>query len=1019
MQLFISFVRPVVCFLLPAILLGIQSEVSAQAKTAQGEPAQDFVKRLRSAEYFDLAISYLDRLDKYPSVDSDFITAAPLEKAETYIQAAVVARTSDARDERFQQAEEQIQEFLKNHAAHRRASEARAQLGRLRMFRASQFMTSDIDDAKRKKARELYMAAAKTFDGVINDLKSKLEAMKGARIDSSKEPDKAKARDQYRYEFLMAKHNAGEARLMAADTFDKPETQGKKQLEEALVLYTDLSEKYEAYVQGATAFYSRGKVEKMLGNQDAAIESFTRMLEQADADELREAKMGATVGLMQIDLGAKKPKYANAIKQGAPLEKTLRPNERRSLVAQELRVELARAYLAKNKDTAKGGNANERKRALTDARKLLLEAKKIPGPHVDQTTQLLESLGIDTSKPEEVAELPTADDPQNFADALNASRQLIQSMTTLQGQLDGLKKQGGKPDQLEVLQKSIQDARTTGIIVLRRGLTMIRSDTDSAEVNETRQFLAFLLMQENNFRDSFVVGDFLAHFAPGTDVGLRGGLIALNSAQQLITSGEGDSSLWVSKLQLLGDHLVKTWPDDPKAASAQNIMIVMVMEEGDLDKAKKLIQEMPAGADQAKFQRLLGQLWWNESLRLRGENKEKEADAVLPIAAKELRAGLEKIAGGLVGEEAMKAALVLAKIQLRQDKPAEAVKTLDHPKFGAITIMKKLDAPDQDFLFDLYRTELQAVVGEMTTSDGSNEKLLERASDSIDNMLKAANNEEGKKRLISTFRVLAADIKSQIATAPPVRQAKLIDAFNIFLARISEITDDDATLQWVGQTLMGMAESSMPATQVKAQGQAAELLKTASSTFEELKTKPNASTSITFMLGKTKRLIGDYSGALKEFREILQAKPTMIDAQEEAALTYEQWAAELPPKLAPNAYRSALSGGKKKIVWGWGKISAMAQRNKAFRDRFFNARYHIANCRYLQGKTAKDPKVIAQAIKDITGLTTLYPDMGGPQRWAQFNALLKKIQKEAGQPQTGLPKPPAAANGPVENNEAA
>ncbi|TWT86349.1 hypothetical protein [Neorhodopirellula pilleata] len=974
--------------------------------TAQGEPASDFVKRLRAAEYFDLAISYLDRIDQYPGVDSDFITSVPLEKATTYIDAAVVARTAAQRDERFENAENELQTFLKNHPNHARASEARSQLGKLRMFRASQFMIGDVDDEKRKKARELYQAASTTFDNIIEDLKGKLESMKGARIDAQKEPEKAALREQYRFEFLMAKHNAGEARLMAAETFDDPAKNATKQLEEALALYTDLSEKYEAYVQGATAFYSRGRVEQALGKRAPALESYTRMLEQSDADELREAKIGATVGMMHLHMTEKEPKFDEAIKAGEPIEKTLRPNEKRLQSAQDLRLELARAYVAKSK--AKGTKPNDAKRATTDARKLLIDLKKVPGTHVDATTKLLEELGIDSAASEEVAEMPTADDPKSFDEAIASARQLIQSVQTLSDQLAEMKKQDPKSEPVQALEKSISEARQTGIVILRRGLAMINQETASDQANEARQFLAFLLLQEQQFRDSFVVGEFLSRFAPGTDVGLRGGLMALSSAQQIISSEGSGNDHWVGQLRTLGAHLVKTWPDDPKAASAQGIMIVMVMEKGDLPEAQKLVDEMPEGTEQAKFRRLLGQLYWNESLRLRGEKKEPQADATLPKAADQLTKGLNGLTDGLAGEEAMKAALVLAKVHLRQDKPDEAVKVIDHPKYGAITLAKKLKEESEDFLFDLYRTELQAVVGQMTASNGSssgdNEKLLKRASDSIDQLRKTAKGDEGQNKLIGTFRILAADIRGQIESATPDRKAKLIDAFNIFLARISDITNDDATLQWVGQTLLGMAESAIPPGQTKAEGQAAQLLDTAAKTFNELKDKPDAPESIRFMLGRVERLRGNYSDALKELRVILTAKPTMIDAQEEAALAYEQWAATLPPKFAPSAYRSALSGGKEKIVWGWGKISQMAQRNPAFRERFFNARYHVALCRYLQGKASGDAAVTKQAIKDITSLVVLYPDMGGEEQRAKFDALLKQIQQAAGEPVTGLPQ---------------
>lgn len=973
---------------------------------AQGEPAADFVKRLRAAEYFELAITYLDRIDQYPGVDSDFITSVPLEKATTHIDAAVVARTAAQRDKRFESAEIELQSFLKNHPSHARASEARSQLGKLRMFRASQFMIGEVDDEKRQKARELYQAAATTFDNIIEDLKGKLESMKGARIDPRKDPGKAALRDQYRFEFLMAKHNAGEARLMAAETFADPAKEATKLLEEALAMYTDLSEKYEAYVQGATAFFSRGKVEQTLGKRAQALESYIQMLEQSDADELREAKIGATVGMMQLHMTEKEPDFEKAIKAGEPIEKTLRPNEKRLQPAQDLRLELARAYVAKSQ--AKGTKPNDAKRATTDARKLLIDLKKVPGTHLDATTELLEELGIDAAATEEVAEMPTADDPKSFDEAFASARQLIQSVQTLSDQLAEMKKQDPDSEPVQALEKSISEARQTGIVILRRGLAMIDQDTAADQANEARQFLAFLLLQEQQFRDSFVVGEFLSRFAPGTDVGLRGGLMALSSAQQIISSEGSGNDHWVEQLQTLGAHLVKTWPDDPKAASAQGIMIVMVMEKGDLPKAQKLVDEMPQGPEQAKFRRLLGQLYWNDSLRLRGEQKEAQADATLPKAADQLTQGLNGLTDGLAGEEAMKAALVLAKVHLRQDQPDQAVKVIDHPKFGAITLANKLNVESQDFLFDLYRTELQAVVGQMTgskeSSGGDNEKLLKRASDSIDQLRKTAKGDEGQKKLIGTFRILASDIRSQIENATPDRKAKLIDAFNIFLARISEITDDDATLQWVGQTLMGMAESAIPPGQTKAEGQAAQLLDTAAKTFEELKGKPDASESIRFMLGRVERLRGNYSNALKELRVILTAKPTMIDAQEEAALAYEQWAATLPPKFAPSAYRAALSGGKENVVWGWGKISQMAQRNPAFRERFFKARYHVALCRYLQGKTSGDAAVTKQAIKDITSLVVLYPDMGGKEQRAKFDALLKQIQQAAGEPVTGLPQ---------------
>jgi tetratricopeptide (TPR) repeat protein len=982
---------------------------------AEGEPAAAFIKQLRAAGYYDLALIYLERLDQYPGVDSAFMTSVPLEKAQTYIDSAIAARSADQRNELFQNAEEQLQSFLKSHPENPRASEARAQLGKLRMFRASQFMIGEVDEDKRQKARELYQAASDTFDAIIEDLKKKIAELQGAKIDAKKEPEKAALRDSYYGEFMMAKHNAGESRLMAAETYVDPAKDGKKQLEEALEIYTDLSQRYGKYVQGLSAYYTRGKVEKTLGKRDLAFESFMRMLELDDIDELRDARIGSATEIIDLLLTGEKVDYAEAIKIGEPLQRSLRPNEQRTQIAQDLRVALARAFLAQNKDEA-NVKPNERKRALSDARKLLIAAKKISGTHDEITSKMLADIGIDADSSEEVATMPTADDPKSFADALTSARVIFQTVQDLTEQVQALTAQGGKDEEIKSLEESLSSARQTGIVILRRGLSMIHSDTETVQINEGRQFLAFLLLQEKYFRDSFVVGNFLANFAPGTEVGLSGGIIALNSAQQIISAEGTGNEYWVNRVKQLGDYLVEKWPNDPKAASAKGVSIIMALDQNDLAEAKRMIDAIPPGVEQAKYQRVLGQFYWNESLKFRRDKQDAEAAKMTEAAASELTKGLEQMQGGDVGEDIMQAAMILAKIRLRQDNPDEAVKVMDHPQYGPITLIKKLDSPQADLLFDLYRTELQAVVGQMTSATGDQEKLLARASESIDKMQANAKDEAGQKKLIDTFRVLAFDIQEQIKNAPLARQKQLIDAFNVFLSRISSIAKDDTTLLWVGQTMLGMAESAIPEGQVKADGQAAELLKTAIGTFETLKQKPNPSDSIPFMLGKSLRLQGEYSAALKEFREILTAKPTMIDAQEEAALAYEQWAAVLPAAYKAEAYRSALSGDKQKIIWGWGKISTMTQQSPAFRERFFVARYHVALCRFQQGQAANDAKVTAQAARDITGLVSLYPDMGGPNQFRQFDSLLKKIQIAIGENPSGLPEPPAPAPAPAAAN---
>ena len=182
---------------------------SSQERINAAEPASDFLKRLRAAGYFDTAITYLDRLDQYSGVDQSMLDAVSLEKAQTFLDAAGGTRNAEMRDEMLLNAETELTEFLKQ-SSHPRVPEARMQLGRLQMVRGMQLMALETDDDKRTRARESFVAAAATFDLIVEQLREKLKEMQGAKIDVDQNPEQAVLRDRYRGEFLLALSSAGE-----------------------------------------------------------------------------------------------------------------------------------------------------------------------------------------------------------------------------------------------------------------------------------------------------------------------------------------------------------------------------------------------------------------------------------------------------------------------------------------------------------------------------------------------------------------------------------------------------------------------------------------------------------------------------------------------------------------------------------------------------------------------------------------------------------------------------------------
>ncbi len=988
---------------LMAIAIG---SAAAAPFSGAGEPAETFLTRLRAANYFDTAILYLDRIGNYPGVDPEFKTAIGLEKAQTYIDAARVSRNSAARNTFLEDASTELDAFLKL-GSHPRQSEARLKLGTLQMFRAAQLMVPSSkgdapDDAKRKEAREGYESAAATFDKIVENLREKLKEMQGANIDAKKNPQQATQRDQYRGDFLQALSMAGEARLQAAKTFTDPGKDGKQGLEDALKMFVDLSEKYDDFPPGAIALMSRGVAQELLAQKEPALDSYIRMLETPDIDALRDAKFQAASGIIRLSLAETPPKYQLAIDRGKSLIDGLRPNERRAPTAMQLQVDLAKAYLVKAKDS-KDQKPADLKRSESEGRQLLIKASKVEGDHVAEATKMLADLGIESST-EEVAELPTAEDPDSVDDAYAKAIELYQASENIAQTISAA---NGKEGVAE-LEKQLAETRSIASRVLSRGLTMINTKTDIELANNARQLLAFLLYQDQRFRDATVVGSFLAKTAPGSEMGMKGGLIARNSLQNLLIQNTSNTRL-VSQLKDLADYTIRVWPDHPETPIFQRLIVELALQDDRFDDARTLINAMADSPTRALLHRKLGLFLYQQSVQTRIAGDDGASEKFQKEAKAELQTGLDAISGALSDDEAMKAALVLVKLHLRADEVDQATKTLNNDKYGPTKVAERLGTSDEAFTSDLYSTQLNLLVQQMTQPGSNTDELIGQASEVMDKLRDSIKGEDASTRLSAIYLRMARDIREQLDTANANQKTKLIQAFRVFLERIAATTEDPATLQWIGQTVMQLAEASMEPTETKASGQAAELLGTAVETFGRLKAKSkDVSLSVDFQLGRAQRLMGDYKGALDTLDPILRQKPNMLNAQMEASLAYEQWAGILPPKYAGNAYESALNGArpdaaKKKVIWGWGKISQLTSSNESFRDMFFESRYHVALCRFLWGKATKETPLIEKSVGDITKVAALYPELGGPEQRKKFDQLLRLIQKELGQKVEGLP----------------
>ena len=137
---------------------------------------------------------------------------------------------------------------------------------------------------------------------------------------------------------------------------------------------------------------------------------------------------------------------------------------------------------------------------------------------------------------------------------------------------------------------------------------------------------------------------------------------------------------------------------------------------------------------------------------------------------------------------------------------------------------------------------------------------------------------------------------------------------------------------------------------------------------------------------------GGLRGGAEILVALLQEHPAMVDAQVEAAYTYQSWAAE-----KPNCLLLAIAGSRKyPEVWGWGEISRRLAGAAEFRDAFCEARYNLALCRCGLAWAARDPQeraeLLARAEEDILTVARLRPDMGGKSWYDKYEALVRAIR---------------------------
>ena len=492
---------------------------------------------------------------------------------------------------------------------------------------------------------------------------------------------------------------------------------------------------------------------------------------------------------------------------------------------------------------------------------------------------------------------------------------------------------------------------------------------------------------------------------------------------------------------------------------AAQIVVASAAESHDADRLVKLIADVPR--DSAKGAEVLhragGALWREIIERRRLPEDVRPAPEILAAwrsrAVEALDAGLAAMpAGGAVSPVAVAGGLARCQIAIEEGDQALAAKLLEHPVWGGWTVLSSGDAAYGSGPL----AENAATVALRFFIQSQQLDKAQQAFDKLEAV--AGTGPEATAKLTNMYLSMGRDLQGQLEALAAKQQATpgatqgnglaesegtalgILAGFEKFLEGVAKRDAKVASQMWVATTYLSLGSGSGSGTVVP-RAKASGYLARAAEVYEGLLKRSGASAgladgadeiarfvpSIRLKLASVYRELGRWDEALGHVDWILSdaKRQNSLDAQIQAAELL-QVAGEKATDGAASArfLREAIAGRKSQggVAWGWGGIANRLARQAAdpkaidARAKFFTARLNVVRCRLaLLAKPGQDrAKLLQMAFNDVAVTYRLYPDLGGDAFRAQFDALLKQIQKERGEASprglAELDEPPVAAS---------
>lgn len=992
------------------------------------EQSSELLAGLRDRGYYDMAEAYLEQMRTSPLAPEEFKATIDYELGVTLIESCRAERLSSRKTDLLNRAQELLEKFVKEQSKHKLVPLAQTQLANVIVERgkvkaeASAKPGTPEATAKQllEEARGLYSQAQKVFEEA--EARFEQQHKKFPRlIDQDKDAEQYEAREAVRDNLLSARLSLGLVVEEIAKTYPAGSKEAKEKYAAAAAIFKDLFDKYPTRLAGLYAKTWEGRCLREVGTPEAmkkAYDAFeTIIMMPATEPVLRRLRNQTIVLLLETYLLPSQKKYAEAVERVKKWQEDVLAQDENS--ADGLAVKFYGAQAAF--ELAKTDEKN-RGTYVSAAKNWYRQVTKFRNPHKDDANARLLDPMFGTGPREE---------PQTYDEARDRGNECREQLVAAQTQLDVARSQK-QPENPELV-KQVEESRADALRYYRMALGMATPETNSDELNTIRYYLAFLYFNAGDMYRAAVTGEFLAKRYPNSPGGKPGAQIAMIAYLRLIGAGQPGEDLTFEngKLTEVANILSERWPNDPEAAEAILMLIRSAVLDGELDKAAALLEKVaPDSPKRGSAELMVGQSLWADYLKKtrlpEGDRpRQDELNAKLTRAREILTAGVERLkaaveAGEPVSKPLAVGVLSLAQMAVASGDAEQALPWLDDPKVGVVTLVEaKNPALAGDLAVEVYKAALRAYVAA---------QQLDKAEATMNALERLVGQDgQGGARLTQIYISLGKELQDQIMLLrdDPTKTAqlgKVLQGFGLFLDRIAARSEGNtfSSLNWVAETFNGLGSGLDPGGK-ELPPKAREYYEKAAETYKGLLASAadpafgapqNAEESVKIRLASVYRRLGQYDAAMDLLVGILVKRNQMINAQIEAAYTYQAWGQQKPA-----AYELAMKGGKRakkpdgseaNVVWGWGKIANLVMRDRKYMPVFHEARYNLALCRLMLALSQKDAErkeTLERAEQDVLIIQKLYPDLGGDEWAPKYNDLYKKIQQLQGKKPTGLPTP--------------